>query len=100
MKLKIYAVYDSKIEAFNQPFYSRTRGEALRSWTDAVNRDTDPSGTNNFKLHSGDYSLFELGEFDDSSAKFHLHTAPISLGTALEFIRSADVVNLKGFSNA
>lgn len=80
MKLKIFCVYDSKIGAFNNPFFQRSTGEALRSFGDAVNKEE------NFRRHSEDYVLFELGSFDDQTAAFDLYDAPKSLGMASQFL--------------
>lgn len=83
MKLKMYAVYDSKVETYAQPFFLPTNGAAIRSWIGAVNDETTM-----FAKHPEDYTLFELGEYDDETGKTeNLHT-PKSLGTALEYKKS------------
>lgn len=79
MKLKMFCVYDSKAEAFMQPFFMNSTGEAVRSWQDVVN---DPK--TQFNKHPADFTLFELGEYDDSSGSIAMHNAKIPLGTALE----------------
>jgi len=78
---KIYSVYDSKTEAFMQPFFSLTRGQAIRSFTDAV---TDSNSI--LSLHPSDFTLFELGEWHEVSGKIVLPSAPVSLGLAIEFV--------------
>lgn len=78
MTHKVFSVYDSKAEAFTQPFFAHTRGIAQRMFRAACQ---DPN--HDFHKFADDYTLFELGEFDDSSAEFHSHEAPISLGLAL-----------------
>ena len=80
--MKMFSVYDSKAESFDRPFFLRTKGEALRGWIDVVN---DPS--TQFNKHSADFTLFELGEFDQTTGHVMLHEAKISLGTALEHKR-------------
>lgn len=85
MQLKIYTVYDSKVEAYLQPFYVRSKGEAIRAFTETVN---DPQSL--VGKHPADYTLFEIGEFDDQTAKIKSLAANISLGTAIEFLRSPD----------
>lgn len=80
MQLKMYSVYDCKAEAYHQPFYMRSKGEALRSWQQAVN---DENTT--FCKFPGDFTLFEIGEFDECTCKISMYEAKISLGTALEF---------------
>lgn len=61
MKLLIYSVYDSKAKTFSQPFFSNAAGSALRSFQDIANDKNHPIGA-----HPEDYTLFEIGEFDDS----------------------------------
>lgn len=65
MRMQAYAVYDKQTQAFNMPFFCRTRGEAIRSFTDAVgDRNTQ------FCKYPADYAMFYLGEFDDGSGVF------------------------------
>lgn len=85
MIVKIYSVYDSKLEAFMQPFFMQSKGLALRAFSDTALDSNTVIGK-----HPSDYTLFELGEFDDASAKFVMHSTPISLGVAIEFIKSND----------
>lgn len=61
MKLIMFSVYDKAVKAFLQPFYCRTAGEAIRSFTDAVN---DPG--KGFGKYAMDYDLVRIGEFDDN----------------------------------
>lgn len=80
--LKVYSVFDSKVGAFMHPFFMRSRGEALRGWIDAVN---DPQ--TQFNKHPEDFSLMELGEYDERTGKFANEITPVSLGVGVEFIR-------------
>lgn len=80
MKLKMYSVYDSKVEAYLQPFFMRTRGEALRAFQTTV---SDP-GTH-FYLSPGDFTLFEIGEYDDSNGMVEQPLAIENLGNGMQF---------------
>lgn len=80
MKLQVYCVYDKQVQAYLQPFYCRTLGEAIRSFTEAVN---DPGKA--FGKYATDYSLMGLGEFDDSSGMFLTHD-PVRAISATEVI--------------
>jgi hypothetical protein len=62
MILQMYSIFDSAVKAYLQPFYCRTRGEAIRSFTDAVK---NPDGM--FNKHALDYTLIYIGVFDDQS---------------------------------
>lgn len=80
MKLKMYSVYDCKVEAYLQPFFMRSKGEALRAWGQTVNDEQTQ-----FCRHPADFTLFEIGEFEENSCKFKIYESKIALGTALEF---------------
>lgn len=75
---KVFTVYDEKSEAYLQPFFLDTTGQAVRAITDCVN-----DINHQFCRHTSDYSLFQLGEFDDSSAVFTFDKK--SLGNLVEF---------------
>lgn len=79
MELRIYTIYDSAIEAYRPPFMQRAKGEALRTFAAIAN---DPE--NIICAHPAHYTLFELGIWDDKTAKFTAHNAPIPLGLATE----------------
>lgn len=81
MLLKIFTVYDCKAEAYLQPFYCKSKGEALRSFVEIANDKQSQIGK-----YPEDFTLFELGEFDDSTAKFRMLDAGVALGCALEFV--------------
>jgi len=84
MKSKFYAIYDSKSEAFSNPFVIKTRGEALRGWTDAAN---DPK--TQYYSHPADFTFFEIGEYEDQTGQLIPFETKIPLGTALEFKRDS-----------
>ncbi len=91
MVLKIYSVFDSKAEAFLQPFYQTTVGLAVRAFETAANEEG-----HQFQKYAGDYTLFELGEFDQSSGHFTIHTAPVNLGTAITYLNTPSTGVPKG----
>ena len=82
MKLKCFTVFDSGVKSYLQPFFMRHSGEAIRAVTELVNDDK-----HSFAKYANDYTLFEIGVFDDSDCKFALHNTPISLGVLIEFKR-------------
>jgi hypothetical protein len=89
MRHKLFSIYDIKAEAYLQPFFLQTKGQAIRAITDCVN---DPN--HQFSRHPADYTLFELGEYEDSNANFHLHETPRSLGVLVEFAAADNVMPL------
>lgn len=80
MLFKVFALYDSGISTWLPPIYLRNTGEAIRQVTDGVNNPDS-------KLHKypGDYTLFEIGTWDDDKCNFDLLKAPHKVGTAIEF---------------
>lgn len=67
MKLKVVAVRDRAVDAFNQPFFVPSIGQANRLFADEVNRKDDKNMLN---THPEDFDLYELGEFDSGSGEF------------------------------
>jgi len=85
MKLKLFSIHDSKAAAFITPFFSPTTATALRSFATAANdMQTD------FYKYGGDYTLFELGTFDQETARLETHQAPVNLGLAISFVENTE----------
>ena len=64
MKYQIYAVYDSKAEAFMMPFFMEKDAQAARGFQDAVNNPETPFGK-----HPADYTLFRLGDWSSANGE-------------------------------
>lgn len=60
----IVSVRDGASGAFGRPFFVHARAQAVRSFTDEVNR---PAPDNEMNRHPEDFDLFFIGTFDDSS---------------------------------
>lgn len=89
MVQKIFNVYDCKAEHYNNPFFLRTRGEALRGFQEVCN---DPQSQ--ISKYPADFTLFEIGEYDQVTGKISLHVAPVSLGTGVEFKKASNSIPL------
>lgn len=74
MKLIIAALYDSASQAFSRPFFVTHAGQAMRGFMDGVNRESE----SDVYRHPDDFTLFELGTFEDSTGQFETH-APVQL---------------------
>lgn len=79
MIMKCYSVFDVKAEAYLQPFFARSHGEAIRSFESAVADEK-----HEFNRHAEDFSLFYVGEWDDSNASFDVTVVPMLLSKAHE----------------
>ena len=77
---KVFAVYDSKAEAYLPPFFAQTDGLAIRLFQQAANEEN-----HNFNKWSEDYTLFTIGEWDQDSGTLFAAKANTSLGTALQY---------------
>ena len=58
----IVAVRDRQLNAYMRPFTAQTRGQAIRSFRDEVNRQGSELNT-----HPEDYELYQLGTFDEET---------------------------------
>jgi len=81
----MFSVYDSKATAYCVPFASVNLSTALRDFAFAAN---DPSSEIN--RHPLDYSLFQIGLFDDETGVLTPQT-PLNLGMAAQFINKTEV---------
>jgi len=74
MKISVFSIYDTKTEAYAQPFYMQTKGAAIRAFTELANNAEHQIGK-----YPSDYALFELGTFDDTSGVLTSHPVPTSV---------------------
>lgn len=65
--LEVYTVHDSKVGAFLAPWYARTRGEAIRSFTEACK---DPNTM--FGKYPADYRLWFVATYDEATGFFEV----------------------------
>lgn len=83
MRYFVYAIFDVGISAYGRPIFVRGRGEALRTFQDEVNRS---AADNPLFNHPGDFRLFELAEFDDSTGQFYMPDTPSLVSDAVSLI--------------
>lgn len=88
--LKIFTVFDSKAEAALAPFTTISTGTAVRSFEAAANEEG-----HDFKKYGADYTLFELGTFDEHTMKIELLPTPLNLGLAIACQVPTERVQLK-----
>lgn len=83
--LVVASVYDAKVGVYFQPFFARTRAEALRSFSDTVNQQGHI-----FNKHPEDFTLFVLAVWDENTGGFVNTKAPESLGSGHEYLARED----------
>lgn len=85
--MKIFTVYDVKAEAYLQPYFSVTTATAVRAFQAAANNTE-----HDFHRFAEDYTLFEIGTWDEATGDIVQFKAMIPLGTALQHIVPAHLV--------
>lgn len=79
--LVLFAILDTKVGLFMQPFFARSSAEGMRMFEDEVMRQDSQLG-----LHPEDFSLFRVGEFDQTMGSAIPEAAPVRLCTAYELV--------------
>lgn len=80
---KIFTVHDSKADAYLTPFYCPTTAVAIRSFTAAAQ-----DSAHDFHRYAADYTLFELGYWNEQGGTISLLESKINLGVAIDFINN------------
>lgn len=66
-KFLIVAVRDRAANVFGRPAFTTTRGVAIRSFAEEINR---PDQNNQFAKTPEDFDLYELGTWNDETGEF------------------------------
>jgi len=78
---KVYVIRDRKAKLFARPFFERDHVMAIRSFEDAC-RDEKSS----FAKWPDDYELLCLGDFDETTGKFHQLERPSLMAEPNQFV--------------
>lgn len=73
-KLSAFSVRDVAADNFGSPFFVQHVGIAVRGFTDEVNNFRD--GNNNLYNHPKDFSLYEIGSFDQDTGTLEAFDTP------------------------
>lgn len=82
MEYFVLSVYDRCAGAYGRPVFALSRGAAIRSFQDEVNRSDDD---NVMFRHVKDYDLFDLGTFDDQTGLFS-KSSPVLLAVGAQLV--------------
>lgn len=82
MWMKVFAVYDSKAAAYQQPFFAPNPAVACRMVERAVN-----DANTDFHRYAADYTLFEIGAYDDASGSLVAAEKQVNLGVLITFLK-------------
>lgn len=83
MITKAFSIYDSKTKAFNAPFFQASTGGAVRMFDRLIN---DRKTESMLAKYPADFSLFEVGKFDDSTGRLETLKAPELQATGKDFV--------------
>lgn len=75
----VCSVFDEKVGGFLPPQVFVTAAVAVRSFAYSANLETS-----DFHRFAADYTLFEIGTWDDQVGEIVMHETKIGHGTALE----------------
>lgn len=75
----IFAIFDSKAEAYLQPFFSQNKATAIRAFSASIVKDQG------FRDHAEDYTLFQIGEWNERLGELVNFESNLALGNGLEF---------------
>lgn len=81
MKEKAFTVYDSKSEIYSRPMYAATTEAGKRLFHQAVNQEGSQYG-----MYGGDYTLFEIGTWDDNKGEVTMHKVHVNHGAAIAYL--------------
>jgi len=82
----MFSMYDNKLEGFMRPFFLQTKAVAVRAIIDLAKDPKEATAQ-----HPGDYTLYQLGTFEDHSGEIQQFTPPLRVGVVSELITNYDV---------
>lgn len=83
MKYSVFAVHDIKAENFGMPVFFAAKGQAIRAFDDQCNAAESLIGQ-----HPQDFTLYQIGEYDDSTGLLIPLPQPTPLGTGVDYVRN------------
>ena len=83
---QMFTIFDSKAEVYNKPFYFINETVAIRAAYDLIQ-----AGDSEIAKHPEDFTMFHMGEFDDTSATFNLKEAKTVLCNFQEIAAAVEV---------
>lgn len=81
-RTNVYAVRDNKMESFGKPIIMENNAVATRAFGDIITSDKQSM----MSMHPADFSLYLLGEYEDSTGKFYNLDCPTLLATGSDFL--------------
>lgn len=83
MLFKIFSIHDSKAQAYFPPFFLPTIAMAVRTFEDMAN-----DKNNNIGKHPEDFTLFHIGEFDDTTSIIEPSSPSTAINKAVHLVHA------------
>lgn len=80
MLMETYSIHDSKSKTFSPPFFQRSRGEAIRAFSELANKQD-----NNIGKYPEDFCLYQVGTFEDNTGEIQA-VKLVNVGLASQFV--------------
>jgi len=82
MVLRMFSIYDTKSKVYIPPMFYHNEGHAMRSILDRALQDQNGM----LAKFPGDFKIFEVGEYDDSTCEINGHVNPTYICTVEDLI--------------
>lgn len=82
MLLNAYSIFDNKALQYHAPFFVSTDGAAVRAFSDLAN-----DLNSNIGRHPSDYSLFNVGFYDDQNGQFTANLPLVHVVDAISLVK-------------
>lgn len=88
MNVKVFSIFDSKLGSYGAPYFALATGGAIRQFMDVVNDNQSL-----ISRYPADFTLFEVGKWDDKEGRFENLEVKENLGNAVQFKKEPAVVS-------
>lgn len=78
----VTSVRDVAAQSFTKPMFHKTKGEAIRTFTDLASHPDSM-----IAKHPEDFCLFEIGQFSEADGMLYPYETPVKIGMAFEFVQ-------------
>lgn len=82
-KVKMFAIFDAAAKAFGPPMVFYTNGLALREFESIARNEQSQ-----LNKSPGDFTIWEIGEYDTDNAVIQSGVAPKALAQATEYVQT------------
>lgn len=89
MLIRMYSIYDKKVNVYQPPLFCHNAGDALR--TCHMHFSNPETKVNKYPE---DFDVYDIGEYDDQTGQLKPHTNPQFLSTAVDILGIKELNNV------